>query len=78
MTRAEEDSNGDGRVDRWDRYDGGVLREAAFDIALLAGRPDRRIVYDAKGQFVAVEEDVERDGTFVRLIGAAAAAGVRR
>ena len=81
MTRAEEDSNGDGRLDRWDRYDGGVLREAAFDIGLLTGRPDRRIVYDAKGQFVAVEEDVERDGTFVRLTGAAAAAaaaGVRR
>jgi hypothetical protein len=81
MTRAEEDSNGDGRVDRWDRYDGGVLREAAFDIALATGRPDRRLVYDAQGHFVAVEEDVERDGTFVRLTGAAAAAaaaGVRR
>ena len=81
MTRAEEDSNGDGRADRWDRYEGGVLREAAFDITFVAGRPDRRILYDAKGQFVAVEEDVERDGTFVRLTGAAAAAaaaGARR
>jgi hypothetical protein len=81
MTRAEEDSNGDGRIDRWDRYEDGVLREAAFDLAFQTGRPDRRVIYDAQGQFVAVEEDGERDGTFVRLTGAAAAAaaaGVRR
>lgn len=81
MTRVEEDTNGDGRVDRWDRYEGGVLREAAFDISFATGRPDRRLVYDAQGQFVAVEEDAERDGTFVRLTGAAAAAakaGVQR
>jgi hypothetical protein len=81
MMRAEEDSNGDGRVERWDRYDGGVLREAAFDTSFASGRPDRRLLYDAQGKFVAVEEDVERDGTFVRLNGAAAAAaaaGVRR
>lgn len=81
LTRAEEDSNGDGRIDRWDRYDGGVLREAAFDTAFAFARPDRRLLYDAQGKFVAVEEDVERDGTFVRLTGAAApaaAAGVRR
>lgn len=81
VTRAEEDTNGDGRPDRWDRYDGGVLREASFDTSFASGRPDRRVVYDAQGTFVGVEEDVERDGTFVRLNGAAAAAaaaGVRR
>ena len=81
MTRAEEDTNGDGRIDRWDRYEGGVLRGASFDTSFAAGRPDRRLVYDAQGKFVAVEEDTERDGTFVRLTGtaaAAAAAGVRR
>ena len=81
MTRAEEDTNGDGRIDRWDRYEGGVLRDASFDTSFALGRPDRRLVYDAQGKFVAVEEDTERDGTFVRLTGAAAAAaaaGVRR
>lgn len=81
LTRAEDDTNGDGRVDRWDRYDGGALREVAYDTSFASGRPDRRVIYDAQGKFVAVEEDVERDGTFVRLTGAAAAAaaaGVRR
>ena len=81
VTRAEEDTNGDGRLDRWDRYESGVLREASFDTSFASGRPDRRVVYDPQGAFVGVEEDVERDGTFVRLIGAAAAAaaaGVRR
>ncbi|HEX6213382.1 MAG TPA: hypothetical protein VFZ38_01110, partial [Vicinamibacterales bacterium] len=61
----------------WDRYDDGVLREASFDTSFATGRPDRRVVYDPQGAFVGVEEDVERDGTFVRLTGAAAA-GVRR
>jgi hypothetical protein len=81
LTRAEDDTNGDGRVDRWDRYEGGALREVAYDTSFASSRPDRRVIYDAQGKFVAVEEDVERDGTFVRLTGAAAAAaaaGVRR
>ena len=71
LLRAEEDANGDGRTDRWERYDGGVLREAAFDTSFAAGRPDRRLLYDGQGRFVAVEADGERDGTFVRLTGAA-------
>lgn len=74
LVRAEDDANGDGRADRWERYDGATLREAAFDTSLAAGRPDRRLLYDERGRFVAVEADVERDGTFVRLTGAAAAA----
>lgn len=74
LVRAEEDTNLDGRIDRWDRYEGGRLREAAFDTSFAAGRPDRRVLYDAAGKYVAVEEDSERDGTFVRLTGAAAAA----
>jgi hypothetical protein len=81
MVRAEEDSNGDGQFDRWDRYEGGALREAAFDTSLASGKPDRRLLYDAQGKFLAAEQDVERDGTFVRLTGAAldaAKAGVTK
>lgn len=74
LVRVEEDGNGDGRTDRWEHYQGATLREAAFDTSFTAGRPDRRLVYDERGRFVAVEEDPERDGTFVRLTGAAAAA----
>lgn len=81
LIRSEEDTNGDLRIDRWDRYEAGVLREAAFDTSFASTRPDHRLVYDAQGRFSAVEADLERDGTFVRLSGAAAAAakaGVKR
>jgi hypothetical protein len=72
LLRAEEDSNADGRTDRWDRYDGPVLREVAFDISKSHGRATRRVLYDEQGRFVAVEDDPEADGTFVRVTGAAA------
>jgi hypothetical protein len=81
LLRVEEDTNGDGLLDRWDRYEDGVLVEAAYDTSFAAARPDRRLRYDAQGRFMAVEADVERDGTFVTLTGAAAAAakaGVQR
>ena len=74
LLRAEDDINGDGRTDRWDRYDGGVLREVGFDISMSRGRATRRVLYDGKGRFVAVEDDPEADGMFVPLTGAAAAA----
>lgn len=69
---AEEDSNGDGQSDRWDRYDGGVLRQVELDTTLVNGRPNRRLVYDAAGRFVRAETDPELDGTFVELTGAEA------
>ena len=70
LVRAEEDSNGDGRIDKWERYEGGSLREASFDTSFMTGRPDRRVVYDAKGGSV-VEADPDGDGTFVRVPGVA-------
>jgi hypothetical protein len=72
LMRTEDDTNGDGRTDRWDRYEGSVLREAAFDTTLQRGRPDRRLVYDAAGRFAAIEADPDGDGTFERLSGEAA------
>ena len=67
LVRVEEDTDADGQVDKWDRYEGSVLREVMFDISLTAGRPDYRLLYDAQGRFEAIESDPERDGTFVRL-----------
>lgn len=69
LLRAEEDTNSDGRVDKWDRYEGPVLREVAFDMSFARGRPDRRAIYDAQGRFVMVEIDPEGDGTFVAAPG---------
>lgn len=78
LVRAEEDTNADGRIDKWERYDGAVLREVAFDTTFAAARPDRRALYDAKGQFVAVEADPERDGTFARVQGGAGTPAIKR
>lgn len=72
LIRSEDDSNADGHPDRWDRYEGSVLREAAFDTTLGTGRPNRRLIYDGGGRFAAMEADPEGDGTFVRLKGEAA------
>ncbi|MFA5909869.1 MAG: hypothetical protein WC815_13905 [Vicinamibacterales bacterium] len=70
MVRAEEDTNADGRPDRWDRYEGTVLRLAEFDTTFSSGRANRRLVYDASGRFLRVEADPELDGSFVVVTGA--------
>jgi hypothetical protein len=72
LVRTEGDTNSDGRVDKWERYEGAVLREAAFDTSFTRGRADRRVQYDEKGRFAFVEEDPDGDGKFVRVEGAAA------
>lgn len=56
LARVEEDTNGDGAIDKWERYEGGVLREVGFDTTFSSGRPDRRLLYDAQGRFVKVEK----------------------
>ena len=66
LLRAEEDSNADGLPDKWEAFEGGRLRTVAFDTSGRAGRPDRRLVYDAAGQFDYLEVDEKRDGVFVR------------
>jgi hypothetical protein len=71
LVRAEEDTNADGRIDKWERYEGAVLREASFDTSFVNGRADRRVVYDAKGNSV-VEADPDGDGKFVPVEGEAA------
>jgi hypothetical protein len=67
MVRVEEDTNADGVIDKWNRYEGTVLREVLLDTSLSLGRADRRLRYDAQGHFEMIEADPERDGTFVRL-----------
>jgi hypothetical protein len=74
LERVEEDTNADGRIDKWERYANGVLREAAFDTSLASARPDKRLLFDGQGKFEAIEDDSDRDGSFVRLTGEAAIA----
>ena len=69
LVRVEEDTNSDGLIDKWDRYEGGVLREVGFDMSFSRGRADRRALYDERGRFVIVEVDPDGDGAFVAAPG---------
>ena len=53
--RAEQDSNGDGRIDLWQRFEGGKLRELLIDTTKVSGRPDRRLVYAEDGKIQRVD-----------------------
>lgn len=68
LVRAEEDTNADGQPDKWDIYEGGILREARFDTTLSRGRADRRLVYDGRGQLTVIEQDDDGDGRFERMV----------
>lgn len=72
--RVEEDTNADGMTDKWERYEGRIMREAAFDTTLTAGRPNRRLLFDEAGRFVAVEGT---EGGEWRKLGADAARGLQ-
>lgn len=74
LTRVELDTNGDGRVDRWDVYADRVLREVRFDTSFASARPDRRLLYDAAGQYLAAEADEDGDGRFERVVPGRASA----
>jgi hypothetical protein len=58
LIRAEQDSNGDGRIDQWQRFDGGKLRELLVDTSRASGRPDTRLVYATDGSVQRVESDI--------------------
>jgi len=54
---AEEDSNGDGKPDRWETYEHGTIRTLAFDQD-FDGKPDRRLTYrDAAVILIETEPD---------------------
>ena len=67
IAAAEEDSDGNGALDKWERYDTAGeesrLVSVSFDTRSL-GRPDRRVMYEPGGA-VRVEIDPDGDGTFV-------------
>ena len=53
--RAEQDTNADGRIDQWQRFDHGKLRELLVDTTQASGRPDRRLVYADDGSVQRVD-----------------------
>jgi hypothetical protein len=62
LVRAEEDTNGDGKIDKWETYKDGAVTSVAFDTT-GRGTPDRRLVYGPGGS-VKVEVDPAGTGTF--------------
>lgn len=66
LTRAEDDTNGDGVVDKWETYENGVLKTAAFD-ENGDGKPDRRFTYDA-GELVLIESEPDPGGAYRRRV----------
>ena len=64
LTAVEEDTNGDGRADKWERYENGALRMAQFDEDGDT-RVDRRLTYE-RGALVLIESDPDEQGRFKR------------
>ncbi len=66
LSEVEEDTNADGRPDKWEKYDTGQLRMATFD-ENADGRPDRQLTYQA-GVLVLIESAPDTRGRFTRRV----------
>jgi hypothetical protein len=62
LVRAEEDTNGDGKPDKWEGYEAGALVTVAFDED-HDGTPDRRFTYRG-GALVLIESQPQPSGQF--------------
>ena len=76
LVRAEEDGDGDGKVDKWETYESGRLASVAFD-TVHRGTPDRRFVYGVDGT-TRFETDPDGTGHFVAAETPPPSAGARR
>jgi hypothetical protein len=66
LLQADEDTNGDGKADKWETYDGGTLKTAALD-ENHDGKPDRRLTYSA-GTLVLIETEPDGSGAFRKQV----------
>lgn len=65
LVRAEEDTTGDGKPDKWETYENGAVRTVSFD-GSGDGRPDRRLTYVGTG--VVMESEPDAAGKFARRV----------
>jgi hypothetical protein len=65
LVSAEEDGDGDGKMDKWEVYDGDRLASIAFDTT-HRGTPDRRLIYGPNGT-ARLEVDPKGTGQFVAV-----------
>jgi hypothetical protein len=66
MVSAEEDSNGDGKPDRWETYEYGTIRTLAFDED-FDGRPDRRLTY-SDSVVTLIETEPDATGRYTKRL----------
>jgi hypothetical protein len=66
LVSAEEDTNGDGRPDKWVTYENGEIKSVAFD-ENADGKPDRRLNYSG-GRLVSIESEPDASGRFTKKI----------
>jgi hypothetical protein len=66
MTRVEEDTDGNGVVDKWESYRDGALSTLSLD-ENGDGKADRRLVYRPDGSLDHIEVDADGSGQFRRL-----------
>jgi hypothetical protein len=66
LLRVEEDTNHDGRRDKWERYENGVVSVAEFD-ENYDGRPDRRLTY-RDAELILIESAPDASGNYTKRI----------
>jgi hypothetical protein len=66
LLEADEDTNSDGRPDKWETYEGGALKTASFDED-KDGKPDRRLTY-AGGTLTAIDSQPDASGAYTRHV----------
>ena len=66
LVAVDEDTNGDGRADRWEKYSAGQLQTASFD-ENGDGRIDRRLTYQA-GKLVLIESEPDTAGKLLKRV----------
>ena len=70
LVRSTDDTDGDGRTDKWDEYALTPGAEPQYTVVATAvddagaGRPTRRFIYGAGGAIARVEVDAHGDGLF--------------
>ena len=63
LVSAEEDTDGDGKPDKWETYENGVIKTVAFDED-HTGQPTRRLTYK-DGALVLIEANPDGKGGFL-------------
>jgi hypothetical protein len=66
LLEADEDTNGDGKPDKWETYERGVLKTAAFD-ETFDGQPDRKFTYES-GALVLIETEPDASGKYAKQV----------